>query len=307
MKDRHLPRTAPHRAHPIPAVVQGPAALLFGLLLSAPVALAQTPTPEPEGKPTPPAWPELEKKDQARGEELLGVLRKENPAVRQKAADELVGLGLGIANRLLRRMTDSKHGNINEELVGILDRILEPDHAPLIALHADHRSLFARRYVFKKLAGYGDPSSAPLFTAAGKDEDIEIRYYAALGRVKISGDFEALDEVFERYLKEWGLLGDEFARLMIGERDPRFVPWLRQKLASKDSHERVTALRMMRSLAPKDAAVLVRRFLDSEVSIEKKEAINTLRVIVDGAEPLPLTKITVFLVIKMAKEWKARL
>jgi hypothetical protein len=297
--------------HPTPAAARhlapGALAPVLLLLLCAPVLPAQTPAPRPEPETGPPEWPQPAKKDAARAEELLNVLRKEDPEVRQKAADELVGFGLGIANRLFRRMSDEKHANINTELVGVLDRILEPAHAPLIALHAGHRSLFARRYVFKKLASYADSSTAPVLVAAGKDKDVEIRYYAALGRVKISADLDALDAVYERCLKEWALLGDEFARFMEGGRGPQFVPWLRQKLASKDSHERVTALRMMRSLAPKDAAVLVRRFLDSEVSIEKKEAINTLRVVVDGEEPLPLTKITVFLVIKMAKEWKARL
>ena len=64
---------------------------------------------------------------------------------------------------------------------------------------------------------------------------------------------------------------------------------------------------MMRSLAPESAKSLVRPFLDSDQSIIKKEAINTLRVIVDGKEPMPLKKITVFLVIKLAKEWKRRI
>ena len=63
----------------------------------------------------------------------------------------------------------------------------------------------------------------------------------------------------------------------------------------------------MRALGPKQSAGIISRFLDSTDSIVKKEAINTLRVIVDGKKPLPLKELTVFQSIELAKQWKARL
>ena len=47
--------------------------------------------------------------------------------------------------------------------------------------------------------------------------------------------------------------------------------------------------------------------LDSEDAIVKKEAINTLRVIVDGKKPLPLKELTAFRLPQLISEWKARL
>jgi len=64
-------------------------------------------------------------------------------------------------------------------------------------------------------------------------------------------------------------------------------------------------LRLLRSLAPKELTGPIVPFLDHEFQGVKKEAINTLRVIVDGAEPLE--ELSAFQAIEMANEWKKRL
>ena len=100
---------------------------------------------------------------------------------------------------------------------------------------------------------------------------------------------------------------DELGRYLATSRSEDFLPWFGKKLKSQDSHECVTALRLMRILAPASGKLLVKRFLDSDQAILKKEAVNTLRVIVDGKPALPLKKITVFMVIKLARDWKKRI
>lgn len=278
-------------------------ALATILLGTAPVAAQRPPKPAAQ-KPT---WPKLSAKDKAAGEKWLKLLRSKKELIRMRAIDQLTLVGPGFADRLLRSMKDSPHGNINEQLAEVLDRLLRPEHAAPLGLHARHKSTFGRRYVLKKLATFGRVESVPVFTAARKDKDIEVKYYAAIGLVKTKKDTAALDTIFERCLEQWGDIGDEVTRFLQGSRSADFVPWIRTRLKEGETHDQVTVMRLMRSLAPASAKSVIKPFLDSEHSILKKETINTLRVIVDGKDPLPLKKITVFRVIKMAKDWKKRI
>lgn len=276
--------------------------LLVGtLLLTATVASAQ------EKKPPKPSWPRLEKAKRDKGEKFIQLLRSKRAKVRTKAIDNLVAMGLGMADRMFRRMSDSPYSDINAELAHVLDQILRPKHTPLIALHRKHRSVFARRYVMKTLCKFAQKDSVPVFKAGREDKDVEVSYYASLGLVKTTKDLDALDAIFNRCLDEWGELQDEVTRNLVVVRGDHFLGWIRKKLAADEIQERVTALRIMRSIAPAGAKRMVRPFLDSEHSIIKKEAINTLRVIVDGKPAMPLKKITVFLAIKMAQDWRKRL
>jgi hypothetical protein len=258
-------------------------------------------------KPPKPSWPVLSKTDQAKGKKWIGLIGSKKVKIREQAAAILKGLGLGIADRLFKRLTDSPGRDVNEHVIAVLDQILKPEHAELVSLHAKHKSVAGRRYVMKRLANYGRTISTPAFEHARKDKDVEVAYYASLGLIKTTRDAAALDSVFARCVEEWGEVGDEVTRILTPARSDKFNPWIGKKLASSEVNEQTTALRMMRSLAPETAKTMVRPLLDSDQSILKKEAINTLRVIVDGKEPMPLRKITVFLVIKLAKEWKQRI
>lgn len=270
------------------------------------VLTAQKPVQKPK-KVEPPSWPKLDRKAKARGEKYLKLLRSKKDEVRINAIDQLKMLGAGFADRAIRSLKDSENHNVNEQLVLVLDAVIKPAHAPLIALHQKHRATFGRRYVLKTLAKFGRKDSVNTFETARKDKDIEVAYYAALGLVKTTRSTAALDAIYDRCLEEWGDLAEELGRYLENSRSEDFLPWLGKKLKSKDSHECVTALRMMRFLAPTEAKSMVRRFLDSEHAILKKEAINTLRVIVDHKPALPLKKITVFMVIKLARDWKKRI
>lgn len=289
--------------NPTPYLTSVAWAALLAVLGTAPAAAQQPPKPAPAK----PAWPKLAAKDKAAGEKWLKLLRSEKELVQMKAIDQLTLIGPGFAGRLLRSMKDSKNANINDQLAEVLDRILRPEHTAPLGLHARHKSSFGRRYVLKKLATFGRMESVPVFTAARKDKDIEVKYYAAIGLVKTKKDLAALDTIFERCLEQWGDIGDEVTRFLQGSRSADFVPWIRQHLAKGETHDQVTVMRLMRSLAPASAKTVIKPFLDSEHSILKKETINTLRVIVDGKDPLPLKKITVFRVISMAKDWKKRI
>lgn len=283
-----------------------PLILLITVGPATPTATAQKPV-RTQPKVKKPTWPDLDKKSRAKGERYLQLLRSKKDAVRIEAMEQLEMLGAGFADREIRALKDSGNFNVNEHLEQILDAVLKPEHAPLIALHTKHKSMSGRRYVMKTLARFGHKDSVKSFAAARKDKDIEVAYYAAIGLVKTTKSPQALDAIYTRCLQEWNDLGDELGRYLATSRSEDFLPWFGKKLKSKDPHECVTALRLMRNLAPASGKLLVKRFLDSDQAILKKEAVNTLRVIVDGKPALPLKKITVFMVIKLARDWKKRI
>jgi hypothetical protein len=289
-----------------------PLALLLPLLaVPAPAQRPQQKAQEKtqqktQQKTQPPKWPALSKADQARGVKWLKLLASKKAKTRQKATDELIALGAGMGRRLFLRLNDSPR-NINDRVVEVLDRVLRPEHSAVIATQGKHKSVFARRYVFKKFATFAPKGLDRALREARKDKDVEVSYYAALALVRTAHDVDALQQIFKRCEEEWGEIGDEVSRFLKGIRSEKFTPWIHEKLKSKEITEHIALLRIMRSIAPPELKSLMRRFLDSEDSILKKEAINTLRVIVDGKEPIPLKKITVFQIIKLARAWKARI
>lgn len=298
----------------LPAMV----AVALGLLATTSLGSAQaqgttskpsTGTRKGDAKPQPPKWPELTRQQKDTGEKWLALLVSPKEEIVAKAKDQLEAVGLGFGDRLLRSVKDSKYNNVNGHLFEVLDRIVKPEHAALLGLHAKHKSIAARRYVLKRLFVFGRPDSAGVFRTARKDKDIEVAYYAALGLVKTTRDLDALEAVFQRCSKDgmWEELGDEVTRNLRQTRSDVYLPWIRKHLAKDDTIAQATTLRFMRAIAPAQAKTMVRPFLDSQHNILKKEAINTLRVIVDGKDPLPPEKITVFMVISMAKEWKKRI
>ena len=270
--------------------------------------LARVPCQEKdENEPAPPTWPQLSKQEAETAAKWIPLLGSEKAETRAKAEEQLMMLPIGVCDRLLKKMKDGENRNINTQLVAILDQRLLPEHAPLIALHARHKSTAGRRYVAKKLAAFGAASTAKALKAGMKDKDVEVAYYSALGLARVSRDEAALDAVFARCVDNWDELGDEVGRFWRDCRHGDYLPWLRKKLQSKPIMETVTALRFMRYLAPQEAASVVRPFLSRTDVILKQEAINALRVMVDGDEPIPLKKLTSFRVISLAKKWQARI
>ena len=186
------------------------------LLVAVSYPISTTTAQKPVGvqpKAQKPAWPALTKQAKARGEKLLKLLRSKKTVVRSNALLELKQLGAGFADREIRALKDSENFNINEQLVQILDAVLEPKHAPLIALHHKHKSTFGRRYVMKTLATLGSKNQIRTFRAGHRDKDIEVTYYAAIGLIKATKSPPALETVFSRCLEDWSELNEELARI----------------------------------------------------------------------------------------------
>lgn len=275
-------------------------------LLALPLGAQGGTTTKPAAKPV---WPEMTPRQKTRVETLLKTLaRKGDKAnTKVKVEKQLVKIGLPCGRRLMTRFSDSPHRDINQHLTRVLDQILTKEHAPLVAQHADHSQAAGRLYVISRLARYNDKKYLPLFKAARKDKNPEVAFHAAIGLATTTLDKDALELIFQRCMKEWHDIGESVTEALQVIRGFEAMFWLKKRILNGKLVERVAGLRLMRALAPKEMARSILPYLDSEDYIIKKEAVNALRVVVDGKKPFPLQELTVFRIQQLRKEWKARL
>ena len=234
---------------------------------------------------------------------LVRQLDAEEPAAVDAAAADLAGLGAGVAPYLLTRLADRKP-TAPARIRAILHEVVAPAHAPLVAEKATSKSPLVREWVVEFLALQHDPRWREQLTKAAKDKSDDIVFRAQLGLAGLR-DTDALAAVFERCAKEdWREHAEFVARCLEPARSREMAQWLVDHMPRDDEHARIVGLRLMRSLAPKDYAGVIATFLDAEQHAVKKEAINALRAVVDGDEPLE--NLSVFQAIDQAKKWRER-
>lgn len=285
--------------------------LLGTLLVFAPTAAAQDPPPNQLE-----AWPDLAAKEKTR---VNGLIRRFE-AVTDKdgaeedvaeAADALVAYGPAIVPVLLRRLALPRQSKpAIERALDALDRIVRPEHANLVAKSCDEKVEATRRWAMRWLALHVEERWRELlqgFATPPEDAkptpDPEMVFLANLALAALA-DTKALGRVMEVCDNEWLERGALVGRVLPTARSPAMARWVIQQMRPDDERSRVTGLRMLRSLAPKEYAGAAAVYLDASEHSVKKEAINALRAIVDGAPPLE--DLSVFSAIEQAKAWKGR-
>lgn len=251
-------------------------------------------------------WPKLTQKQQDRLQEILKNLNQKNDALHAANRDELVEMGAGVVPTLLSRLTDNAT-NFNDKLVPTLERIVRPEHAALLARSSGDPKLAVRRFVFDRLPRFCDREMAPIFQKGLKDKDPEVQFLAALGLLAIE-DVASGDLVLARCNTEWADNAVRIEAVLRPARGDTCTKWALGKLSAAQKNgekgAQVATLRVLRYVCTKEAAGALKWGLDSEDHLVKKETINALRAIVDGAAPLE--ELSVFQAIEAAKEWKGR-
>jgi len=248
------------------------------------------------------AWPRATKEVEDDVAKICQELRHTTqPAVFEKLEARLAEKGTAIAPLLLDRLSDNEP-NINPSLQRVLNQIVDARYATPLAARAKEKKLAVRTYVITRLTDFGLPESIPVFEAARKDKDLA--FQAALGLAS-AGKLDGLDDIFAKAREDWAGLGARISAALSHARGINGAASVLSKIQTGDERTIVTGLRLLRSLAPKELTGPIVPFLDHEFQGVKKEAINTLRVIVDGAEPLE--ELSAFQAIEMANEWKKRL
>jgi hypothetical protein len=278
------------------------ALLLCCLLCAASSAAAQE--PPPPAPPPKPAWPELPAAEAETAKLRLRRLDAAEAEVAAAAEAELVAMGAGVAPLLLSQL-GNRRPTAPEALRRILHRVVEPVHAPLVAERADSKAPLLREWSVEFLALQHDGRWREVLARAFEAEDRELRFRAALGLAAL-GDQDALATVFAQCQEqEWRDHAELVQRALAPARSSEMAEWLVRHMPRDDERARITGLRLMRALAPKEYAGVVATYLDAEQHAVKKEAINTLRAVVDGAAPLE--NLSVFQAIDQAKKWKERI
>ena len=275
-------------------------AALVLLAAMTPMAAAQPPQPAPVEKP---AWPKLETGQRERLEQLFKNLASKNEELRDAAEAELQGIGAAAAPLMIAHLSDLAI-NVNESLLRVLPRVTAAEHAPLLAQLIGSRRLAIRQFVAQRLAELHPPEMGPVFRAALRDRDASVVFLAKVGLAGI-GDLEFMDAVFERCSTDWNGWREVMARALRGAHGEKATHWLLERMTEGTARDRVTGLRLLRTVGVRSAAGRIAGYLDSESHNVKKEAINALRAIVDG-EP-PLDELSVFEAIEMAKKWKEKI
>ncbi|MDA0372669.1 MAG: hypothetical protein O2865_02685 [Planctomycetota bacterium] len=257
-----------------------------------------------EPKVEPPTWPELSSKQTEAAKLALRRLGDEDEEVADAAEAELVDFGPAIAPMLLTRLADRRPQH-EDVLARVLHRVVPASHAPLIADKAAAKAVPVRSFAVEYLAGLGDTTYRPVFEKARKDKDEGVAFRAVLGLAGLR-DRDALLELLGLCeTLEWRDTSSLIQTGLAHARDAELTDALVKAMPREDERRVVTGLRLLRSVAPKEYAGVIATWLDAEQHAVKKEAINTLRAVVDGDRPLE--NLSVFQAIDQAKKWKERI
>lgn len=247
-------------------------------------------------------WPKFKKTKAGAVRSKVKQFRKAKVELHEKASEQLIAMGAGVAPILIPLVNDRQDG-LNEHLLAVLDQVVGPEHASLLARETRRPSLEWRRYLMRKLATFRDADMAPILAAALKDKDPDIAFYAALGLLGL-GRHDGLDTVLLETKKRWSEYGPLIAQILTPARAAKTASPIYAKIVEARPTDQMAGLRLLRYLMSKDQSKQLRYFLESQEFTVKRAAINTARV-VHGQKPIE--KLSSFQAIGMAKEWLSKL
>ncbi|MEO0480369.1 MAG: hypothetical protein AAF196_12885 [Planctomycetota bacterium] len=282
-------------------------ASLLGLLLFATLAAAPSTAQEKKQKPK---WPKLSRTERTTLDRSHTAYAKADEAedadaVRAEHFDRMVEVGAGAARWAFRKLENDRVVE-PEMLVELCRRVVSEDYTPLVADELVDRKapLHVRRFAAEFVSQRQDEGWTEALTTGFEVDDERVRFFSATG-LFVLGDFTKLAPIFEAAKTDWSRDQNYLEHLLPSVRGEDAFETLDDGLGSDRERDEVTALRLARFLAPESVKLRIGLLLDSDRHNVKKEAINALRVIVDGKEPLE--NLDVFKAIQFANEWKARL
>ncbi len=274
------------------------------VLLVAGVVGAQTPaTPTPAaatGKRN--EWPTLKDTDKERVLSLTGQFRKADPQLHQDAKTQLVALGEGAAPLLMQQVSDRAE-NSNPHLFAVLDELLKPQHAALIAREVKKPRIELRRYLVRRLCRMGDADMAGVLEPLQKDKDEQTAFFAQLGLLALKRR-EPLPAVMLYTKAHWAEVGPLIAEVLAPARSNEVASWVFESITKASATDQMTGLRLLRYLMVKEQGVILRTYLEASEHSVKREAINTARVLHGEA---PIENLSVFQAIDHAKQWLSKI
>ena len=288
-----------------------PALLLVvtAIAAAAPEAAARQPasaTPAPaaqqDGKDKLGEWPMLKDTDKERVQALAGQFRKQDEQLQADAKQQLIALGDG-AMPLLMQLASDRADNTNAQLFEVFDAVLGPRHAALMARETKKPRVELRRYLSRRLCGFGDRDLAPVFDTLTKDKDEATAFHAWLGLLA-QGRKDAVAPVLAYTKTRWNDVGALVASALTPARSQALGEAVFEAIAKAAAVDQMAGLRLLRYTMVKEQGVILRRYLEAGEHTVKREAVNTARVL--HGEP-PIENLSVFQAIEQAKQWLQKL
>lgn len=277
--------------------------MMLRLLVCTAISALTTLLPAQEAQPPAKldAWPKLAAGEAERIVACITQLRHEKPEVRATGRGNLVKIGAAAVPMLFQLVLD-RADNRNAEVLAVLDEILKPEHAALMARKCKEPRVELRRYLVLRLCRFGDPEMVPILRGLTKDQDVDTAWYASLGLLVLK-QTEALPAVLERCKADWTGAKELVSAVLPAARGDELGRALFAAIAKAQVGDQMTGLRLARYLATKEQAIIVRGYLTAEAAQVKKEAINAMRAL-HGMDPIE--NLSVFQATEMAKEWLAK-
>jgi hypothetical protein len=294
--------------------------LFVALLLLAPAVRAEDPPKKEEPAKTAPktierltAWPKPADKDQVMTD-IERVCKAHIAEMAEQGKAGLVAAGASGVPFVLERYGRERDDDAKKRLHEILVATTGAEHTRLLAKEFGHKDLPVRSFALWRAAQFPDAEIKKEADAAwtrvqkqGAKADADERYAAGLCCAS-TGSIVGLEGLWEATLtpKEWDKKKRELRAALAGARGKEATAVVLAKLDDKaDRKVKVAVLRMLAGCGDKESAARVRPFLDDEDNQIRVAAINALRGIVDGADPIE--GLSAFEAIEMAKEWKSKL
>lgn len=255
-------------------------------------------------------WPKPTAKDQLMTD-IERLVKARTEEMGKLAYEALVACGDSAVPFLLDRYGKEKDEGAHDRMHDLLVELIRPEHSRLLAKRFASPQLHERTMAMWRAGLNNDPQIRPQAEAAlakvekqGEKAD-EFELYAAALVTTASGSMKGLSQLMSTAQKRWDKHGKEIHLALRGVRGPEATAIVSKGLAESDRKPKVAALRLLSGCGDKSAIPSIKPLLDSDDNSLRVAAINALRGIVDGADPLP--ELSAFEAIEMAKKWKERL
>lgn len=283
------------------------AAALAALLSLAP---SWCTSQQPSTPPTPAApattqlaeWPKVGEGDRKKIVGAIGQFTKSDKSLHAPAHKRLIEFG-DLAAPLVMLAVSDRTLEANPPLYAVLDELLQPRHAALLARETKKPQSELRRYLTLRLIRFHDPAQLPTLQELAKDKDEQTAFFASLGLLALQQK-EALPATLAYARTHWAEVTRLVAEVLPAARSNEAADWVIAAIGNGSAVEQMTGLRLLRYLLPKERATELKPFLKASDHTVLREAINAARV-VHGEDPIE--NLPVFQAVKHQQEWLKKL
>ncbi len=248
-------------------------------------------------------WPRFTRAQRDIIKSKIKELGHGNEKIANRAKETLKAFGPGVVPFMARKLSDSSP-KLNKHMEEIALSVMEEKYAPLVVPYLKSRLKSVRMFGIRLIVKTGwEGAKEALKKAYAKEKDAGVKEAMALALCSL-GEIDAIDVLFELAKKDFFSRRQDILNAARGLKGEKAERWLLERLGSDSARDKIAALRLLAVSGTKDSVKSIKRFLYSNNHTLAVAALNALRAIVDGKEPIE--HISVFDLIRMRREWEKR-